>query len=279
MMNEERMRKILILLFIVFLNPWANGQEAFLNFETQLEPLFGRLNDNIQDDHKLALNDSVCRIIEKYAASDYAFSRRFDNLKYLGQITSPDSLLKIINWNLVLNDGINRYTCYFVKRNDTGSNLIYKLSGSGIKSAVKTDTTYTQSDWYGALYYDLRPFVTKTGVCYIILGIDYNTQLITRKFIDVLAFQSTGEIIFGRKCFFNGKELKYREVFEYTSKAVMTLRFVSDSSVVFSHLSRFSHGMPDFPGYYGPDQSYDAYNFSNGLWRLDPDIDIRNKEN
>jgi hypothetical protein len=274
------MRRILILLFlIVFVSRGIKGQEEFISFQAQIEPLFARLSENIHDSLKHSLNDSVCVVIEKYAASGFAFNHHFSNLKYLGQITSPDSLLKIITWNLVLNDGTNIYTCYFVKREKSGGNEIYKLSGSGIKSKLKTDTTYSQSDWYGALYYDLRPFVSENGVHYILLGIDFNTRLVTRKLIDVLSFKPGGEIIFGRKCFFNGKEIKHREVFEFTSKAVMTMRFVNDSSVVFSHLSRFSPGMPDLPLYYGPDQSYDAYNFSDGMWRLVPDIDIRNKDN
>jgi hypothetical protein len=58
----------------------------------------------------------------------------------------------------------------------------------------------------------------------------------------------------------------------------MTLRFKSDSSIVFDHLVPFSPEMIDNHQYYGPDYSYDAYYLENGLWRLTINVDVRNKE-
>ena len=38
---------------------------------------------------------------------------------------------------------------------------------------VKTDTTYTESDWYGALYYELRYYEADGNPAWVMLGIDY----------------------------------------------------------------------------------------------------------
>ena len=40
--------------------------------------------------------------------------------------------------------------------------------------------------------------------------------------------------------FASGEEIKFRDVFEYASNAMMSLRFRSDSSIVFDHLVPFS---------------------------------------
>ncbi len=273
------MRRTLIIIVIAsFLLPAGKGQELFLSYQTGIENLFKRLSGAQSDEYKKAVNDSLCILVEKYASSPYAFNRNFRDLKYLGQITSPDSTVKIITWNLIFNNWIYRYYCYFIKRDGSSQAKVFRLEGSGIKSRVRTDTTYSRSDWYGALYYDIRPFISGRELHYLIIGLDYNNLLVTRKFIDVLTFDPATGPVFGKKCLLNGMDLKYREVFEFTSGAVMTLRFITDSTVVFSHLSRFNAGMPDLPQFYGPDHSYDSYKFSDGLWRLESDIDIRNKE-
>jgi hypothetical protein len=59
---------------------------------------------------------------------------------------------------------------------------------------------------------------------------------------------------------------------------MMSLRFTSDKSIVFDHLVPFSPAMKDDRQYYGPDYSYDAYHFENGLWKLMINVDARNKE-
>ena len=60
---------------------------------------------------------------------------------------------------------------------------------------------------------------------------------------------------------------------------MMSLRFRSDSSIVFDHLVPFSSSENEDRLLYGPDYSFDAYNFENGMWNLKINVDeLRNKE-
>ncbi len=244
-----------------------------------LEGMFRRVRENPTSAEKLATNDSIRNIVENYAASDTIFKHRFASLRFLGQITSPDSLVKIITWNLILDDGGNRYFCYFIRKSPQGvKNQLFTLSGIYNETPERTDTIYTSSNWYGALYYDLRPFETNGVKSYVLLGIDYGNSFITRKIIDVLSFGPENRLIFGKKCFSDGKEIQWRVVFEYTSKAVMSLRFEKDNLIVFDHLSPASPDLKDNRQFYGPDFSFDSYSLEGGIWKLKPDIDIRNKK-
>ena len=110
------------------------------------------------------------------------------------------------------------------------------------------------------------------------MGLDYGNSFITRKLIDVLTFSPEKNLLFGRKVFADGKQVLQRVVFEYAATAVMSLKFNSELSIVFDHLSPSSPELKDNRQFYGPDFSFDSYVFDNGLWRLKPDIDIRNKE-
>jgi hypothetical protein len=270
---------LLTTLFVFLFYSSLNSQTSSGGISADLEGMFSRIRENISSAEKLAINDSIKFIIEKFIASDSVFKHKFTNLRFLGQITSPDNLVKIITWNLILDDGANRYFCYLIKRPARGTeNSIYKLSGFYNESPIRSDTIYSESNWYGALYYDIRPFTTGKEVCYILLGIDYGNSFITRKVIDVLSFGSGNSLIFGKKCFADGKQILPRVVFEFAATAVMTLKFNTSSSIVFDHLSPFSPELKDNHQYYGPDFIFDSYNFENGLWKLKTNIDIRNKK-
>jgi hypothetical protein len=273
-------RTILYLIIIASISTsMVKGQSISNDAPQVLENLYRRLVNNFNDKDRLRINDSIRYIIDSYVQSDTVFNHSFKNLRYLGQITSPDSLLKIVTWNLVLSSGQSRYFCYFIMKNETGKeNSIYRLTTNYREEPVKTDTIYTDQDWYGALYYDIRPYTFDNKQCYVLLGIDYGNSFISRKIIEVLSFTTEGSINFGKKWFVSGENLKFRDVFEYASNGMMSLRFSSDSSIVFDHLVPFSPALKDDRQYYGPDYSFDAYNFKNGLWRLTINVDARNKE-
>jgi hypothetical protein len=274
-----RLSILAIIFFLLIPASVAECQVLPKDTPDELELLFDRLIDNYNDVARLRINDSIRTIIGDYAKSDSVFEHKFTNLRYLGQIVSPDSLVKIITWNLVLENQPGKYFCYFIRKQTNGrENLVYDLSCSYNEKPVLTDTTYTRSDWYGALYYEIRPFVLSNDRFWVLLGIDYGNSEISRKIIDVLSFSPDGSIVFGKKWFLSGEKKNYREVFEYASNAMMSLRFKSDSSIVFDHLVPFSASHKDDRQFYGPDYSFDAYNFENGIWKLTINVDVRNRE-
>ena len=242
-----------------------------------LEKLYGRLLTDSVDNNRIRINDSINVIISNYAASDTVFRHRFSNLRYLGQITSSDSLIKIITWNLLLKNGTGRYYCYLIKKNLKG-NTLFRLTGTYDPDPISTDTIYHRSDWYGALYYDIRPSSYDDKKCWILLGINFGNPLITRKIIETVTFTPEDSIIFGKKWFDSGNKVKYREVFEYASTGIVSLRFASGNSIVFDHLVPISPLMINDHQFYGPDYSYDSYNLHNGLWKLSLNVDARNKK-
>jgi len=266
------------LIIFLFCNS-IRSQTNPTNIAANLEGMFSRIRENISPKEKLVINDSIKLIIENYAASDSVFKHRFSNLRFLGQITSPDSLVKIITWNLILEDGGNRYFCYIIKRRDRSNrNSVFRLAGIYNEAPIRSDTTYSESNWYGALYYDIRPFITERDTSYVLLGIDYGNSFITRKLIDVMSFGSGNSLVFGKRCFTDGKQILPRVVFEYAATTVMSLKFVTDVTIVFDHLSPSSPDLKDNRQFYGPDFSFDSYNLENGFWRFKSNIDIRNKQ-
>jgi hypothetical protein len=231
------------------------------------------------DAERLRLNDSVKLIIRSYVASDSVFEHKFTNLRYLGQITSPDASLKIVTWNLVLREGSNKYFCFLIRKGKKGEqNQVFELIGENREEAVRKDIPYSDKNWYGALYYAIQPFKKDKRTSYILLGIDYGNILIARKIIDVLSFPDEGGILLGKDCFLKGEEKSFREVFEYSAEGIMTLRIHTRKMIVFDHMVSFADDHTDNPEYYGAEFTYDAFVFKKGNWKFTKNVDIKNKK-
>jgi hypothetical protein len=273
------MRKYMILFLVIQLFPvnTAKSQAPVHDTSAQLQDLFSRLANSTEDTDRLRINDSICSIVDSYVRSDSIFDHKFRNIRYLGEICPRNSKVKIVTWNLILRNSKSRYYCYFINR--TGKqNSVYSLVGTYREDTPRTDTIYSRSDWYGALYYDIRPLKKDNKLYWMLLGVDYGNPSVTRKIIDVLSFIGNGDIILGRKWFSDSADDKFRVVIEYSSDAVISMKFLSDKSIVFDHLVPFSAKQAESRSQYGPEYSYDGYNYEKGVWKFKPDVEVRNKK-
>lgn len=266
----------LFFFFVVFLSGFARAQEKYPVSNDSLTAIFSKLAESSSDDEREKVNLKLKKFALEYASSDSVFKFTYD-ARYLGQITSPDSLVKMITWNLLLESGKNRFFCYLIKKGKESKNNVYELNGEFSDNPVVSDTTYDASNWYGALYYDIRPCPDGKNTSWVVLGLSYGNSDISRKIIDVISFENQGPV-FGRKIFRHSEIMKYRQVFEYSSLGSMTLRFSSDSTIVFDHLVPVSGSQETGKLYYGSDFSYDSYVFSEGKWIFRLNVDARNKE-
>ena len=238
--------------------------------------LFTRLSVDSDVTERIKLNDSIRLFAGRYAASDSVFKKRY-RIRSLGQITSPDSSLKIITWNFLRSGYDGKYFCYLVKK-EPGKNIVCSLASPYRTDSIDTDKSIKSSDWYGALYYDARRCPGNENDCWLLTGLDYGNPDISKKVIDVLTFLPDGSVSFGKKWFRTPSGLRSRVVFEYSSSGLMTLRFSSDTTIIFDHLVPFSPDKVKDHSFYGPDYSYDKYAFRNGNWIFIRNVDVRNKE-
>ena len=265
---------IFVILFFANLT-CIKGQVNLHGTDQILKNLFDRLAIAADDSARIRLNDSIDIILSGYVRSDSVFIHRFRNIRYLGQIQPADSRVKIITWNLVLRNSKSRYYCYFINKSGKSKNIVYKLTSDYKEAPINSDIIYSGSDWYGALYYDIRPIREGNKLYWIVLGVDYGNPSITRKIIDVVEFGSDGTLTFGRKIFSKDNGLSYRVVLEYSSEAVVSLKFISDKIIAFDHLVPVSAGSSNNREMYAPEFSYDGYSLDKGLWKYKENIDLR----
>ncbi|NLN31744.1 MAG: hypothetical protein GX158_11045 [Bacteroidales bacterium] len=269
-------------LLILLLSVSLTGTKARANKADAgliLENLYDRITASVDDDEKLRLNDSVRIILGAYAESDSVFVHSFENLRYLGQITSPDRKLKIITWNVFLRNSPNRYFCYIIRKEGRKMpNTVFSLSGMNREEPVRDDIIYTSDNWYGALYYSIQPFRNNRQLCYLVLGLDYGNMKVSRKIIDVLTFSPDDSLVFGLDCFIREEGRKLREVLEYSPEGIISLRMENNKTVVFDEPVTVITGHGDGYELTAAGVSFSGYVRQRGNWKFVSGIDVKNKK-
>jgi len=268
---------ILTIFFFLLLLLSANGkaqQNILNNNEKETERLWSELNRSMNDQHKLKIGVSIDSLINNMLSNSESYYYPFDSLKYLGKIYSTDSLLRVYTWNIPLSDGSNRYFGYIQKKENLTSDnfkLVY-LVDHGIL-ALNQDSIYTPESWYGALYYSVIAKKCKNLTYYTVLGFDLNNFFTTKKLIDVFIFTEEGLRI-GSAIFMDDDKITNRRIFEFSSQVTMMLRYDKRyEKIVLDHLSP---AKPQYIGqyqFYGPDFSYDGFEFNDCKWYRVEDID------
>jgi hypothetical protein len=206
-----------------------------------------------------------------------SYNFKFDSLKAVSIIYSPDNNFRILTWNLVLNDGRFHYYGvlqmnpeYARKIKDT-SNLrpFYPLIDRSEKFVNALDTTVDNNFWWGANYYKIIPVKTKTATYYTLLGWNGHTAMSNKKVVEALYFEKN-KPMFGAPIFdLHYKKPVKRMIFEFANRATMTLRYEEKrgyliyESVVPTRAQDQGH-----PETYLPDGSYDylLFNKKLGIW-------------
>jgi hypothetical protein len=267
------MRFILCIVFLTSSVVHAQLDTLMLNHEKKLEQLLSSLRSAQTNEDKISRNEELKTYFAGVLKLPQSFTYTFSQLKSIGCIDSPDKQVRIINWNIELDEQQQLYTCFIVrfdvkKKKYKTTLLVDNQESVGIKPEGVLDA----NNWYGALYYKIVPFDKLSKPLYLILGWDGNNSMSTLKVIDVLSF-SNDNPKFGHPIF-KIKDATYKRVFfEHSKKVTMSLKYEEQySRIVFDHLSPESPALEGFYSFYVPDFTYDAFVAQGTKWVLYEDV-------
>ena len=248
--------------------------------EQKVKEYFDKIYVSPTDADKIAYNDSVTVLLEEIIKMQGSFQYPFDSLQRMGKIVSPDKKFRLYNWNLSYLNGTHDYFCFMQKYSKEKKDyIIYSLIDKSEEIKNIESAVLDQNHWFGALYYKIIPVKFKKKEYYMLLGLDLNNFLTTKKIIEPMQFDDNGNIRFGLDVFNVDRKKKKRMVFEYSSNATMSLNTIeNDKIILFDHLSPIRSDLKDKYEHYGPDFSYDALKLKKGVWEYISDFDARNNE-
>ncbi len=290
------MQKLSVIIYFLGLSFFTKAQlndgdlKLFSTFEDSLQKLENSIVYNNKESSRFNANKQFLALWQTILANEKSMQYPFDSLKGISRLVAPDKKFRILTWNIFKEDGTHAYFGFiqvnniktikknFLKKETTTQYEVFQLLDKS--SAVKTPESYLgePSKWFGMLYFDV---IKTNDDFYTLFGWDGNDKLTVRKFIDVLSFKTDGTPQFGKDVFKYQNKFNKRIMFEYASEVAMSLKYNSNrKQIIFSHLAPNTPD-PTLVGqyqYYGPDGSFDAFDFRKGKWNYIEDVDIRNEK-
>lgn len=273
------MKILLIFLYVILGSLAAKGQEAqyldLLKTERELNGMFeGLYSENVTG------RDSLLTLIrekmQEALARDGAMEYPWTGLEKIGVVTSEDNQVRVFTWHIMDDPDSYRYYGYIqVARRRRGPE-VYLLEDNMKGQRSTQNAEQTIENWYGKLYYGIVTNDHRRQVYYTLLGLDFNDRYSNIKTIETITLQRNRPE-FERDGFFNGRDQIDRIILEYSSQVSMITRYdPALDMIAFDHLAPFH---PIYEGnyeFYGPDGSFDGYEFEDGTWILREDLDARN---
>ena len=196
------------------------------------------------------------------------------------RITSPDNKFRIFNW--LLRKDNNTYQYFAIVHNYNKKSKKYEIiplidNSANIRSPEQADLD--AKNWYGGLVYDII-YIKKSGrKYYTLLSYDLNNNFSKKKDHRCYVFLSgINKIIkFGLPIFkTSDKKSQKRVIFEYDAKTLISVKYHPEKQIIFDHLVPIRDDLKGLYEYYIPDSTFNSFNYNQGKWWLEEDIDVRN---
>lgn len=200
-----------------------------------------------------------------------AFNHPFNALLKVAKHTPEDEEFRIFNWNIALEEGKHTYRMFILFPNGK-----YRRFDDSQELNHEDETlNINPEEWYGALYYEIRPVKIKRDTYYTLIGWDGNDELTTKKVLDVLVLEKKNQVSLGFPIFEKGDELVNRRVFEYAKEGIMNLRWLEPKEmIIFDRLEPKTQNLEGNYAFYGPGTAHDGYQWEGDYWELHKLIDM-----
>lgn len=258
----------------------AVQEKSTEEIEDELRLKFDSLKNSTDDALSVRLNKSIKNTLKKeLRQKEETFDYPYSKLQYLGKCYSNDQKVRVYSWMFPKSDGTYQYECLI----QTKKKKSVTLTEFQIKKNAytpKQGSSVQNSNWYGALYYQVVAPVGRKGT-YTLLGWGKGTPGTEFKVAESMNVEKNGTVKLGKDSRFEAKGSKYKRlVLQYSDQAHITMDYVPEyKSIVFDHLIPSESIYKGIYSYYGPDFTYDEYTYqNNGRWTLQENVDMKNKE-
>jgi hypothetical protein len=198
-----------------------------------------------------------------------SFNYPFEQVKSVSIQYPADSTFRIFTWQLYVD--VDDYRYYGAIQMNTPDLQMYPLIDRSADVQSEEYDILKPENWYGALYYNTKPFDTPEGRKYLLFGYDGHRFFDKRKLVDVLSFKD-GKPVFGAPVFVQkdslGNELAVRNrlLFEYSAEASFKMNFdEAYGLIIYDHLIMMAGSSGQGPTMV-PDGTYEGYQLKNGQW-------------
>jgi hypothetical protein len=221
---------------------------------------------------RMRSDSNFTRTLVRALRIPYSFDFPFDSLLTISKLVAPDSSFRIFTWQLVKDETYCRQKGFIQMKTSDGNLKLYPLRDVSEFTENPTDTIANHGGWIGSVYYNMITKEYQGKKFYTLLGYDENNERTTRKWIDILHFDTEHQPVFGLQNGFSYAEdslpanPKNRILIEYKKDARARIQFDEEMDMIlFDHLISESNE-PNKKYTLIPDGDYEGFVWKNGKW-------------
>ena len=277
------MNRILLIIFCISIATNLTSQNVSFSlikeYEDTLKVIAEKIMFSKTESERIEANNGFVPILKEVLAYNKSFKYPFDSLTTISILSPGDNSFRIFNWILRKDNGTYDYFC-IIHQKKKKKYVIIELTDNSENIRNPDFEDLDSKNWYGALYYHII-YVKKSGrKFYTLLGWDGNDGRSTKKIIEPMYFSGKNKVKFGLPIFkIKDKSKKRRIVLECDSKSSFSLKYnENDNRIIFDQLVPIKKELKGMYEYYIPEGTFNAFNYNNGKWILNEDIDARNQK-
>lgn len=212
-------------------------------------------------EHRHFAHNEFSRLLLEKMGEDPEFRDSFDLLK-IPMIYAPDSNLRIVSWQLVINDRPQTFGLVQFR----GEEDIISLKDRSQHLASQEFGTLYPDRWLGAVYTAIHSIPGKDSL-YLLRGFNRRDIYSTLHILEVLKLKDNA-VEFGAPIFENANnEMVHRRIFDVANGASFNIA-ISDSlqRIVTDHLTAVPYNRNANVMVNVPDGTYEVLEWENGKW-------------
>lgn len=265
------LKQLLFSIFLICTFQYSNAQVSVDSTGIALQKLAIQIIEDSKSENRYLADSIFTKSLVKALKNPYSFKFKFDSLKSISQLISPDKKFKIFSWHIKLNeDTFLQRAAIQINTLDGQLKLLPFFDKSEMFDAPESEIC-NRKKWMGAIYYDIILTEHNNTKFYTLLGFDDFKNFTSRKIIEVIRFEND-EPILGGNYFVYPPDETYpvapveRFVYHYKKGSNAYIRYNNESKqIILSELSS-TNGDLKMKSTLVPTGNEVFFSWKNGKW-------------
>jgi hypothetical protein len=211
------------------------------------------------------------RILVRALKIKNSFYYPFASVLGISSLYAPDSSFRIFTWAIQFDEYYSRQKGAIQLATRDGSLKLIPLRDNSEFTDKAEDSVRSPTNWIGAVYYNMVETEFNGKNYYTLFGLDNNSIMSTKKWVEVLTFNTKNEPVFGGPYFTYEKDSipqkpRYRLSLEYKKEARVLMNYIPDLDVILMDHLVSETDEPDNKWSFVPDGDNEAFKWENGKW-------------
>jgi hypothetical protein len=268
-----------VFITLCFCIPFYGGTQTFIKAD--------KLFLSIKEDSLVILGEKIVNEeepLESFTADSFftrmlvralktknSFHYAFNKLSTISNLYAPDSSFRIFTWQVSKDQDTHRRHGAIQMNTKNGELKLFPLIDRSNIMSNEKDTITNNEWWFGAIYYKIIKKEYKGKSYYTLLGYDENSIRSTKKRIEILYFDQSGNPVFGGdfisfKQDSIPKKNQSRFWIEYKKNGNARITFDDElNMIIYDHLISETNESNKLHTYI-PDGDYEGFKWINGKW-------------